>query len=132
MLFLLDTNVCIAVMRGNAAVAERLRGVLPDDCGVSSVTIYELYSGIERCKFPAQERQKVERFVNPLHLVEFDQMAAMKAASIRWHLQKRGMLIGPYDLMLAGQALALDLTLVTHNWDEFSRVPGLKIVDWQA
>jgi tRNA(fMet)-specific endonuclease VapC len=51
--------------------------------------------------------------------------------SLRWLLEQQGKLIGPYDLMLAGQALSLGVTLVTHNTGEFQRVPGLKLEDWQ-
>jgi len=131
MIYLLDTNVCIAAMRGNATVVQRLRSVVPDDCGLSTVSLYELRSGVERCKDPVAEGQKVQAFVEVLHLLPFDAAAASAAARVRWHLEKQGKPIGPYDLMLAGQALSLDVTLVTHNTGEFQRVPGLRLADWQ-
>lgn len=96
------------------------------------VTLYELYSGVERCRQPAKERQKVDLFVAPLHLLPFDQDAAAQAARVRWQLEQNGDVIGPYDLMLAGQALSLGLTLVTHNTGEFQRVVGLPLEDWQS
>lgn len=132
MTHLLDTNACIAAMRGNPQVRAHLLARQPTDCGVSTVTLYELHSGVERCRQPAVERAKVETFVRPLHLLPFDPSAAAHAARIRWLLEQQGRLIGPYDLMLAGQALALDLTMVTHNTREFGRVPGLRLEDWQA
>jgi tRNA(fMet)-specific endonuclease VapC len=132
MLYLLDTNVCIAVMRGHARVRQRLQAVRPDDCGVSMVTVYELLSGVERCRHPESERAKVEAFLAPLHLLAFDFDSAAHTARIRWYLEQRRQIIGPYDLMLAGQALALNVTLVTHNTDEFRRVPGLVLEDWQG
>jgi tRNA(fMet)-specific endonuclease VapC len=132
MTHLLDTNVCIAAMRGNPKVREQLLERTPSDCGVSTVSLYELYSGVERCQQPATERLKVDAFIRPLHRLPFDEAAAAQTARIRWHLERKGMLIGPYDLMLAGQALALDLTLVTHNVREFGRVPGLKLEDWES
>ena len=131
MTHMLDTNVCIAAMRGNPRVQAQLLARAPTDCGVSMVSLYELYAGVERCQQPAAERLKVNAFIRPLHRLPFDEAAAAQTARIRWHLERTGMLIGPYDLMLAGQALALDLTLVTHNLREFGRVPGLKVEDWE-
>jgi tRNA(fMet)-specific endonuclease VapC len=132
MTHLLDTNVCIAAMRGNVNVLRHLGSHVPADCGVSIVSLYELYSGVERCQRPAAERHKVDVFVRPLHLLPFDEISAAHSARIRWHLEQRGELIGPYDLMLAGQALALGVALVTHNTREFKRVPGLLLEDWQS
>ena len=132
MIYLLDTNVCIAAMRGHALVRQQLANQSPSDCGVSAVSLYELQSGVERCRQPATERLKVELFIQPMIQVPFDDVAAVHSARIRWYLEQRGQIIGPYDLMLAGQALALDVILVTHDSDEFSRVPGLKVEDWQV
>jgi tRNA(fMet)-specific endonuclease VapC len=132
MTHLLDTNVCIAAMRGNPEVREHLLARTPSDCGVSTVSLYELYAGVERCQQPVTERLKVDAFIRPLHRLPFDEAAAAQTARIRWHLERKGIPIGPYDLMLAGQSLALDLTLVTHNLREFGRVPGLKVEDWEV
>lgn len=131
MIYLLDTNVCIAAMRGNAEVSQRLAACTPDDCGISTVSIFELFAGVRRCADPVKEERKVLAFVQPLHLLPFDWDSALKTAEIRWELEKIGKVIGPYDLQIGGQALALDLTLVTHNTREFRRVPGLRIEDWQ-
>jgi len=131
MTHLLDTNVCIAAMRGNPQVLRHLRSHAPADCGVSMVSLYELYAGVERCRQPASERHKVDAFVRPLQLLPFDQIAAAHTARIRWQLEQKGKVIGPYHLMLAGQALALGLPLVTHNIREFKRVPGIMLEDWQ-
>lgn len=130
MKYLLDTDVCIAILRGQPRVRERLLGLTPDDCGVSMVSVFELLSGVERCRRPEIERQKVETFLAPLHLLPFDLDSAVHAAPVRWHLEKTGMPIGPYDLQLAGQALALDVTLVTGNTGEFARVPQLRLENW--
>jgi tRNA(fMet)-specific endonuclease VapC len=131
MIYLLDTNVCIAVMKGNPLVQKRWRSHVPSDCGVSTVSFYELYSGIVRCRHPALEQIKVERLIQPMSLIPFDEEAAKRTAEIRWHLEQNGQMIGPYDLMLGGQALALDMILVTHNTKEFQRIPGLMLEDWQ-
>jgi tRNA(fMet)-specific endonuclease VapC len=132
MIYLLDTNVCIAAMRRNALVHKRLTALAPTDCGISTVTLYELYSGIERCRQPSIELKKVQTFIAALHLLPFDQDAARHTARIRWQLEQQGKVIGPYDLMLAGQSLSLGVTLVTHNTAEFQRVPSLLLEDWQT
>lgn len=131
MIYLLDTNVCIAVMKGNPLVQKRLRIKIPSDCGVSTVSFYELHSGIVRCRHPALEQIKVERLIQPMSLIPFDEEAAKRTAEIRWHLEQNGQMIGPYDLMLGGQALSLGMILVTHNTKEFQRIPGLMLEDWQ-
>jgi len=132
MIYLLDTNVCIAAMKGNPLVHEQLRNHAPSDCGVSTVSLYELHSGIARCRQPLVEQVKVGRLIQPMALIPFDEEAAKRTAGIRWHLEQTGKMIGPYDLMLAGQALALGLILITHNTREFQRVPGLSLEDWQV
>ena len=132
MIYLLDTNVCIAAMKGNPLVQGRWRSHVPSDCGVSTVSLYELHSGIVRCRHPALEQAKVDRLVQPMSLIPFDEEAAKRTAEIRWHLEQTGQMIGPYDLMLAGQALALGMVLVTHHTKEFQRVPRLMLEDWQV
>jgi tRNA(fMet)-specific endonuclease VapC len=128
--YLLDTDTCIAALRGHQRVRERLQAVQPDDCGVSMVSIFELLSGVERCRRPDDERKKVEMFLAPMHLLPFDFDSATHSARVRWQLEKAGMPIGPYDLQLAGQALALDVTLLSGNTKEFARVRGLKLENW--
>ena len=132
MTHLLDTNVCIAVMRGHTGVQSRMKTHSPSDLGVSTVTLYELCSGIARCRSPELEQKKLEVFLEPLHILPFDSDAAIHAARVRWELQRKGIPIGPYDLQLAGQALALDAILVTHNTSEFHRVKDLRLEDWEA
>ncbi len=131
MKYLLDTNVCIRAMRGDPRVTARMKACAPDDCGVSIVSVFELFAGVERCREPGREGVKVVAFLKPLHLLPFDWDSAIRAASVRWELEKAGKKIGPYDLQLAGQALALDVTLISHNLREFRRVTDLKIEDWE-
>lgn len=132
MRYLLDTDTCIEILRGNRRVRERLQSENPDDCGISVVSVFELFAGVERCRRPQEERRKVEAFIAPLHVLPFDLDAALRASKIRWHLEKSGKPIGPYDLLLAAQALTLDVTLVTGNRSEFSRVSDLRLENWTA
>ncbi len=132
MTYLLDTNVCIAAMRGNAKIVQALAARSPEDCAISMVSVFELFAGVFRCNDPVCEGQKVATFLKPFHLLPFDWDAAIKTGEIRFQLEKAGTKIGPYDLQLSGQALSLDLTLVTHNTREFKRVTGLRIEDWET
>lgn len=132
MTHLLDTNVCIAAMRGNPRVLRELTERRPEDCAISMVTVFELFAGVSRCNDPAGEGRKVFTFLEPFHLLPFDWDSALKTAEIRFQLEKAGTKIGPYDLQLGGQAIALDLTLVTHNTREFKRVNDLRIEDWES
>jgi tRNA(fMet)-specific endonuclease VapC len=91
MTYLLDTNVCIAVMRGNPQVVPRLAACRPEDCAVSMVSVFELFAGVFRCNDPERERKKVTTFLGPFHLLPFDWDAAIKTAGIRYRLEKSGM-----------------------------------------
>ncbi|WP_145083566.1 type II toxin-antitoxin system VapC family toxin [Anatilimnocola aggregata] len=132
MQYLLDTNTCIAAMRNHPLVARRLLALNPGDCGISTITAYELFTGVEKCADPTQERRKVELFLQMVSLLPFDSIAAVEAARIRAALEKLGHTIGPYDLLLAGHALSLRLILATNNTGEFLRVRGLTVEDWQC
>ncbi len=128
--YLLDSNTCIHAMRGRASVVARMSAVSPNDIAVSSVTCYELYTGAAKCKNPQRERSRVDLFVGALTHLGFDNVAATYAAAFRAELEARGEMIGPYDILVAGHACALGLTLITGNTREFARIPGLKFEDW--
>jgi tRNA(fMet)-specific endonuclease VapC len=132
MRYLLDTNVCIAAMRHSALVVQRMAATSPGDCAISTITSYELYTGIEKCADPAKETAKVNLLLATVHQLAFNAQAAREAGRIRALLESQGQMIGPYDVLLAGQALAAGLTLVTANTSEFSRVPALRLENWQA
>ena len=131
MLFLLDTNAVIALLNDSAsAVAQRARQYSPVDIGMSAIVGHELFYGAFKSK-------RVERnvaLVDSLRfeVVDFDKEDARHAGAIRAALGALGRTIGPYDVLIAGQARARNLTLVSHNKREFGRVPGLAVEDWQA
>lgn len=130
MKYLLDTDTCVAILRKNQDVINKLMTVSPEDCGVSIVTVFELYSGVEKAREVERERLKVDRFLKVASPLDWDQTAAKMAAKARGHLEKKGMLIGPYDLLIAGHAMSRQLILVTNNNKEFSRVPELRLENW--
>ena len=130
MKYLLDTNVCIAGMRNHPQVVARIVSIPPGDLAISTVTSYELFTGIAKCSNPAKERAKIEKLLQLVLEVPFDPSAAREAASIRAALEAQGRSIGPYDLLLAGHAISLGLILITNNTTEFSRIAGLLLEDW--
>jgi tRNA(fMet)-specific endonuclease VapC len=130
MRYLLDTNTCIGAMRNDPAVVGRIAVVLPGDCAISTITSYELYTGVEKCSDPARERAKVDLLLGAVHTLPFDSESAKEAARIRALLESQGRPIGPYDILLAGHAIAAGLVLVTANTAEFTRVAGLVSEDW--
>ena len=132
MRYLLDTNTCIAAMRNNMLVLKHMAAVSPGDCAISTITSYELYTGIEKCADPANELAKVNLLLATVCQLVFDAQAAREAGRLRALLESQGQMIGPYDILLAGHAVAAALTLVTANTGEFSRVPTLSLENWQV
>jgi tRNA(fMet)-specific endonuclease VapC len=130
MTHLLDTDTCIDVLRQRPGMIQRLRQFAPTDCAVSMVTVYELFCGLAKAQHPDEEREKVQRFVSAVMELPLDRAAAEHAANVRAELERQGTVIGPYDLLIAGQAMAGGLTLVTKNVREFQRVNGLKLESW--
>ncbi|HEY1719233.1 MAG TPA: type II toxin-antitoxin system VapC family toxin [Verrucomicrobiae bacterium] len=130
MTHLLDTDTCIGVLRQKPGMVEKLSQFSPADVAVSMITVYELFCGVEKAKNPDKEREKVELFISFVAELPVMRTDAQKAAQVRAELERQGKSIGPYDLLIAGQALANGLTLVTGNTAEFRRVDGLKIENW--
>jgi tRNA(fMet)-specific endonuclease VapC len=97
-----------------------------------SVVVYELHYGAERAVNPMAERTKLHFFLAPFVSLPFDDACALRCAKIRRDVERIGVPIGPHDLQIAAVALEHNLTLVTHNIREFSRVGGLKLDDWEA
>lgn len=129
MTHLLDTDVCIEILRGRSPSArERLREMT--SVAVSTVTLAELTYGASRSPAPAENQAAVEAFVASVNPVDLDSAAARHAGTIRAELAAAGQPIGGYDLLIAGIALASDLVLVTGNVREFSRVPSLRVEAW--
>lgn len=130
MSFLLDTNVMIGVMRNNPAIRRKLRFTPPDQVATSSVVVHELYYGAYKGTETASDLTILAAL--SVNILEFTTDDASRAGEIRAYLQSRGTPIGSYDVLIAGQALARDLTLVTRNTREFSRVDGLRVENWEA
>lgn len=132
-MFLLDTNACIRVLNGSSpTLVDQLRGREPRGVRLCSVVKAELYYGARRSQRVSENLVLLGRFFTPFLCLPFDDACAEHYGLLRAELADRGSPIGPNDLMIAATALAHDLTLVTHNVREFSRVPGLRLVDWEV
>ena len=132
MIYLLDTNVCIEYLRGkNAQIRSQFAATPVADIVCCTVVAGELFYGAAKSKHPIVERVKVEKLFSAFTVLPFDLRAAAFYSEARVELESRGLMIGHYDVMIAAVALANDLTLVTHNTREFSRIVGLNIVDWE-
>lgn len=133
MKFMLDTNICIyLIKRKPRHVLEKFQEHVLGDIGVSSITVAELQYGVEKSQHQQQNQTALDLFFAPLAIVDFDTVAAQHYGQIRTELEQSGTPIGAYDLLLAGHARSLALTLVTNNIREFSRVSHLKIENWVA
>ena len=133
MKYLLDTNTCIRFLNGRAqTVLEKLAATDDRDVAVCSVVKAEMFAGSEKSRDPQRSRKVQELFFARYQSLPFEDVAADKYGKIRAHLERRGTPIGPNDLLIAAIAMAHDLTLVTHNLDEFRRVPELKLEDWEG
>lgn len=97
---------------------------------VSSITAAELYYGLARCSHPARERRDLDNLFGSVEIIPFGTKAAEAFGMIRNHLERRGQIIGQFDLLIAAHAIAEDAILVTGNTREFSRVPTLVTEDW--
>ena len=131
MKYLLDSNICIFVLRKKPLqVLQKLVGFPSAEIVVSSVSVGELYYGTHRSADPAKNRAALDQFLSPFQVLDFDSSAALACGDLRARLEFAGTPIGSLDTLIAAQALTTGLTLVTNNVREFARVPGLVIEDW--
>ncbi|MDE1993004.1 MAG: tRNA(fMet)-specific endonuclease VapC [Rhizobiaceae bacterium] len=129
--YMLDTNFCIRVLRDRPkGFRERFNANAGTLC-ISTIVLTELLHGAEKSAKPVENRREVERFAARLDVLVFDEAAAGHAADIRAALERKGMPIGGYDLLIAGHARSQGLIVVTNNLREFERVEGLRSEDWQ-
>ncbi|HYO50014.1 MAG TPA: type II toxin-antitoxin system VapC family toxin [Chloroflexia bacterium] len=130
---MLDTDVCVHLIRKKSAdLLRKLIGYSISDIGISSITVAELQYGVQKSSRPMQNRQALDQFLIPLSIVDFDYDAAISYGYIRAHLEAQGTMIGSLDTLIAAHALSRNVTLVTNNIGEFTRVPGLVIDDWSS
>lgn len=132
--YLLDTNVCIGLINGssrkirtNYLKAERSGALL----ATSSIAVHELWYGVAKSRLAAQNAIALSAFLSrEVTVLDYSAQDARAAGEIRAELERQGKRIGEYDTLIAGQAFARNLILVTANTNEFERVKGLVVEDW--
>ncbi len=131
MTYMLDTNICIYVMRKKPEkVLQRFRDELDDGICISSITLAELEYGMKHSSDPVKNEQALLRFLVPLSVLPFGTAAASEYGEIRAYLQSLGTPIGPLDMLIASHARSEGMILVTNNVREFERVPNLELENW--
>ncbi len=129
--YLLDTNTCIAYLnRSSQSIYDYLADSSPEDVFVCDVVRYELYYGAYKSARTEKNLKILQVLSEEFISLLFDEEAAEICGKIRADLESKGTPIGAYDLQIAAIALANNLTLVTHNTQEFQRVPDLLLTDW--
>jgi tRNA(fMet)-specific endonuclease VapC len=131
MKYLLDTNICIYIIKKKPdEVFEKFKNLNVGDVGISTITLAELQFGIEKSSNSLKNKEALENFLTPIEIVDFDYEAAIEYGIIRAALEKKGVPIGPLDMLIASHAKSLNVILVTNNIREFNRIDGLKIENW--
>jgi tRNA(fMet)-specific endonuclease VapC len=133
--YLLDTNICIHIIKKSPEKVIKKLESIPNDKGkneiyLSSVTVSELYYGVEKSSQLEKNLEALKGFLTPFQIINFDHESAEVFGRVRSDLERKGTVIGPYDLQIASIAIAHDLVLVTNNIKEFKRVDGLNLENW--
>lgn len=128
---LLDSNILIHCLKGREPAVSRFRAAVPSEIAIPGIVAYELEYGTLKVS-GTQRRRILSQMLDGLEVVPFDRAAARESARIRVELERRGVDVGPLDLLIAGTALSRGDALATNNIREFSRIKGLRLEDWMA
>jgi len=129
--FLLDTNICIYIIKKRPEQALRkLRHLRVSEVGISTITLSELEYGVSKSSQPERNKMALVAFLAPIEILPYDEAAAGRYGEIRVGLEREGRPIGSLDTLIAAHALSLGCTLVTNNEAEFGRIPGLNLENW--
>jgi tRNA(fMet)-specific endonuclease VapC len=130
-MFLIDTNICIYIMNDHPPqVIQKFREIGVGNVCISSITVSELQYGVCKSKQIKKNIKRLDEFLSPFEIISYDESASIYYGQIRSHLEKKGNVIGPLDMLIAAHALSEKLTLITNNEKEFKRVKSLKVENW--
>ena len=131
-MYLLDTNICIFLKNKKSPnVLKKIKKNKHLGIYISSITVAELQFGVYNSKYMERNRIALIKFLTPFSVLNFDDRDAEEFGKIRTSLKNEGKIIGAYDMLIAAQALAKNLILVTDNTKEFCRIKTLTIEDWK-
>lgn len=132
MKYLLDTNVCIRFLNGKSvSIKNKIESIDITSLFICSIVRGELEYGARKSNNPKNTLAVLKDFLSNFPKIDFDTVAAQEYGIIRAYLEKRGNVIGPYDMQIAAIARANNMTLVSHNTREFSRIDELLLQDWE-
>ena len=129
-MYILDTNTVLDYFRGKGRVAQRLLETAPSEIALPAISVYEVWVGVLGSQNPQRRREQFESFLSVIETLAFDDAVGLRAAELRFKLERAGEGIGPLDTLIAATVLANNGILVTRNTREFSRVSGLNMVNW--
>jgi tRNA(fMet)-specific endonuclease VapC len=130
MKYVLDTNTLIYFFKGLGDVSKHMLAQSHSELAIPTVVLFELDVGIAKSTSPRKRKSQLQEITALVNVLPFGIAESKSAAQIRAKLEKQGLPIGPYDVLIAATALANNMILVTHNQKEFGRIEGLKIEDW--
>jgi tRNA(fMet)-specific endonuclease VapC len=131
MQYLLDTNTCIYIIKKKPIeIFEKFSQINLGEIAISSISVAELEYGVSKSQFVEQNKLALFNFLLPLEILPYTQIATRFYGELRSNLENAGKVIGSMDMLIASQALSLNLTLVTNNMKEFSRIRTLKLENW--
>ncbi len=131
--YFLDTNICIYIIKKSPeSIIKKFKSLRMGAIGISTITLAELRFGVANSLHKQKNQAALDEFISPIETVPFDDLAANHYGEIRSELQKKGIPIGPLDMMIAAHAMSLNVTLVTNNTKEFNRIAQLKVENWAS
>ena len=132
-MYMLDTNICIFLINSkHPGLAQKIADIPFDEICVSTITQSELEYGVSKSRHKVKNAQALAKFLSTVAVLAYDTKAAEAYGDIRADLERKGQLIGPLDMLIAGHAVSKGLIVVTNNVGEFGRVEGLKVEDWTS
>ena len=131
MLYLLDTNICIYLIKNKPIEVKKHFDRIPiEKVAISSIVLSELSYGVCKSEYSTKNQKALNNFIAPFEIISYDEKACSHYGKIRAELEKAGKIIDSMDLMIAAHALSIGATIVTNNTKEFSRVKGLDVENW--
>jgi len=128
---MLDTNICIYLIRNKPLeVKEKFNAYEVGEICISSITVSELYYGVQKSQMVEKNERALSFFLAPLNIVDYDEKASIEYGKIRATLESKGAVIGSLDMLIAAHAASLGVKLITNNVKEFERVEGLELENW--
>jgi len=128
---MLDTNICIYLIKNRPSQVRRKFDIYEvGEICISSITVAELYYGVQKSQMSEQNERALALFLAPLNIVQFDEHVAIEYGKIRATLEAKGTVIGSLDMLIAAHAKSLGVLLVTNNMKEFQRVDALSLENW--